>query len=117
MNRYDVRRQTKDRKRLWLSAAGNGAQSHPLADEALSAAGVSLADLGAVAVATQPGLVGALVVVSADDPGMASSQNEQDNRGCAPRRSRRRSRPSSPRCARSARCSTRTASCSARTTI
>ena len=38
MNRYDVRRQTKDRKRLWLSAAGNGAHAHPLADEALSAA-------------------------------------------------------------------------------
>jgi indolepyruvate ferredoxin oxidoreductase, alpha subunit len=26
------------------------------------------------------GVTGALVVVSADDPGMASSQNEQDNR-------------------------------------
>jgi len=30
--------------------------------------------------AAHTGVVGALVVVSADDPGMASSQNEQDNR-------------------------------------
>jgi len=30
--------------------------------------------------ATHTGVAGALVVVSADDPGMASSQNEQDNR-------------------------------------
>src|SRR5512136_85616 len=29
------------------------------------------------------GVVGALIVVSADDPGMASSQNEQDNRRIA----------------------------------
>ena len=34
----------------------------PIIDEALRTAGVSLADLGAVAVATRPGLVGALVV-------------------------------------------------------
>ena len=34
----------------------------PMIDEALRAAGVSLGDLGAVAVATRPGLVGALVV-------------------------------------------------------
>jgi N6-L-threonylcarbamoyladenine synthase len=34
----------------------------PMIDEALRRAGVSLADLGAVAVATRPGLVGALVV-------------------------------------------------------
>src|SRR5438270_6666569 len=34
----------------------------PMIDEALRLAGVSLADLGAVAVATRPGLVGALVV-------------------------------------------------------
>jgi N6-L-threonylcarbamoyladenine synthase len=34
----------------------------PMIDEALRGAGVSLADLGAVAVATRPGLVGALVV-------------------------------------------------------
>ena len=30
--------------------------------------------------AAYTGVTGALVVVSADDPGMASSQNEQDNR-------------------------------------
>jgi indolepyruvate ferredoxin oxidoreductase alpha subunit len=30
--------------------------------------------------ATYTGVIGALIVVSADDPGMASSQNEQDNR-------------------------------------
>src|SRR5207249_1264540 len=34
----------------------------PVIDEALRRAGVTLADLGAVAVATRPGLVGALVV-------------------------------------------------------
>jgi N6-L-threonylcarbamoyladenine synthase len=34
----------------------------PMVDEALKRAGVTLADLGAVAVATRPGLVGALVV-------------------------------------------------------
>ena len=34
----------------------------PIIDEALRTAGVSLGDLGAVAVATRPGLVGALVV-------------------------------------------------------
>ncbi len=34
----------------------------PIIDQALDAAGISLADLGAVAVATGPGLVGALVV-------------------------------------------------------
>ena len=34
----------------------------PMIDEALRRAGVTLADLGAVAVATRPGLVGALVV-------------------------------------------------------
>lgn len=34
----------------------------PMIDEALRRAGVSLADLGAIAVATRPGLVGALVV-------------------------------------------------------
>src|SRR3954470_8472099 len=34
----------------------------PMIDEALKRAGVMLADLGAVAVATRPGLVGALVV-------------------------------------------------------
>src|SRR3954452_9744107 len=34
----------------------------PMIDEALKRAGVTLADLGAVAVATRPGLVGALVV-------------------------------------------------------
>ena len=30
--------------------------------------------------AAYTGVAGALVIVSADDPGMASSQNEQDNR-------------------------------------
>src|SRR3954452_7696726 len=34
----------------------------PMIDEALKRAGVALADLGAVAVATRPGLVGALVI-------------------------------------------------------
>ena len=32
---------------------------------------------------TYSGITGALVIVSADDPGMASSQNEQDNRNYA----------------------------------
>lgn len=34
--------------------------------------------------ATYAGVDGAMIVVSADDPGMASSQNEQDNRNYAP---------------------------------
>ena len=34
--------------------------------------------------ATYTGVDGALVIISADDPGMASSQNEQDNRNYAP---------------------------------
>src|SRR4030042_2911973 len=34
--------------------------------------------------AAYTGVVGALIVVSADDPGLSSSQNEQDNRRYAP---------------------------------
>ena len=45
-----------------IASRAHVSQVLPMIDEALRRAGVSLADLGAVAVATRPGLVGALVV-------------------------------------------------------
>ena len=45
-----------------IAARAHVRQILPVVDEALSRAGVTLADLGAIAVATRPGLVGALVV-------------------------------------------------------
>src|SRR3954465_11050079 len=45
-----------------IAARAHVRQVLPVVDEALRRAGVTLADLGAVAVATRPGLVGALVV-------------------------------------------------------
>src|ERR1700678_1697469 len=45
-----------------IASREHGRQVLPIIDEALRAAAVSLGDLGAVAVATRPGLVGALVV-------------------------------------------------------
>jgi N6-L-threonylcarbamoyladenine synthase len=45
-----------------IAARAHERQILPVIDEALRRAGVGLADLGAVAVATRPGLVGALVV-------------------------------------------------------
>src|SRR5439155_25098438 len=45
-----------------IAARAHVRQILPVIDEALRRAGVTLADLGAVAVATRPGLVGALVI-------------------------------------------------------
>src|SRR3954452_1617384 len=45
-----------------IASRAHVSQVLPMIDEALQRAGVSLSDLGAIAVATRPGLVGALVV-------------------------------------------------------
>src|SRR5271156_312806 len=45
-----------------IASRGHVRPALPMIDEALSRAGVSLHDLDAIAVATRPGLVGALVV-------------------------------------------------------
>src|SRR3954452_23509226 len=45
-----------------IAARAHVRQILPVIDEAVRRAGVALADLGAVAVATRPGLVGALVI-------------------------------------------------------
>ena len=68
------------------------------------------------------GVNAGLVVVSADDPGMHSSQNEQDNRNyagsprspCSSRRTARRPTTSSPRPSRCRRSSTRRCCCARR---
>ncbi len=80
----------------WLESLGGQAQWSPNEKVALEV-GIGVAYAGARAVVTMKhvglnvaadplftvaytGVSGALVIVSADDPGMASSQNEQDNR-------------------------------------
>ena len=70
----------------------------PMIDEALRCAGVGPADLGAIAVATRPGLVGALVVGLTAAKTFALALRDSAHRGRSPRRSSlrmpaRKSRP------------------------